>query len=139
MDKLETISDWLEQSGFDTIIVTDSKTPIALLFYSHLDTDTSKRIIYAIHLDDNLCCIGNVYYRGKKIEMGFFNAISITDISPEALLDNLSRLTEQIEIEEKIEYYDRLMYQSQKYKDVTAIIKQFAFSNNYNILEIKSK
>lgn len=139
MNRIQTIGNWLEDLGYEVVFASKGKIDTILFYPKTTDKDCAKRVIYALSIFDALCHIGNISYIGQNLEIGYYNAIRITDITPEILLDNILNITEDIKDKENTDYYDTLMYKSQKFDDVVSLIKQFSLCNNYSILKAKSK
>lgn len=122
MNTIQMLCEWLEQSGFNTVIAKNYLVP-TVLFYHRFDCSSlSERIVYAISVENNLCHIGNISAQNENYEIGYVNAIRTKDITAELLSENISQLTEQIDILENNYYLDDLMYRSQKFQNVQDVI-----------------
>lgn len=137
MEKICTICKWLDNWGYEKVIAERSGRCV-VLFYKRSEP---MSIIYAIcSLENNMYIhIGNIYRADNIVKVGYNNAINADKMTADIILTNISKITEQIDEEERIEYADEAMKYKQKFSDVIPIITQYILSANYNIAEQKSK
>lgn len=123
METIKNISKWFDNWGYRRTVV-ENLDKYFIFFYvpSH-----SKKIIYVICLQKNNCYIhiGNVYLANNIVQIGFNNVINENEMTSDILLANILNITDQINQEEHIEYYDEAMKYTQKFKDVMQIITQY--------------